>query len=72
MVVKIIKDGIPNVKKDVSVEILARITRVIARKYDCDIKIDVQDGELITEFIGDTTNKPLIIEDVEKIFFKDE
>ena len=72
MVIKIIKGGIPIIRRDASLEILARIARVVARKCGCDIKIDFQDGELITEFIGDKTNKPLIVEDVENIFFKDE
>ena len=55
-------NAIPNL------EILARIAKATARKFDCSLDIDFSEGNRHIEFIGDENNKNLIAAEIEHIF----
>lgn len=59
------KTGIPIIRQDVSLEILARVTRPVARNHGCDLEIRSPSD---IEFVGDLKSKPSIVKDVETIF----
>jgi hypothetical protein len=54
-------------RQDANQEILARIIKATARKYQCSVKIDFSDGRCCAQFIGDNTLKPHIVKEVEDI-----
>jgi len=49
-------------------EVLARIIKATARKYNCSMVIDFNNGNRTVEFIGDEASKPLIIKELNDIF----
>ena len=63
---------IPVKIEDTNIEVLARIVKAASRKFDCSMDIDFQNGNRKAEFIGDEIYKPLIAEEVECIFAKNE
>ena len=63
---------IPVKIEDTNIEVLARIVKAASRKFDCSMDIDFQNGNRKAEFIGDEIYKPLIAEEVECIFVKNE
>ena len=63
---------IPIKIEDTNIEVLARIVKVASKKFDCSMDIDFQNGNRKVEFIGDEIFKPLIAEEVECIFAKNE
>ena len=54
--------------EETNLEVLARIAKAAARKFDCSLDIDFSDGNRHIEFIGDETNKNLIAAEIEHIF----
>jgi metal-dependent amidase/aminoacylase/carboxypeptidase family protein len=54
--------------EETNVEVLARIAKAAARKYDCDVTIDFQNGNRRIEFSGDAANKAKIANTVEAYF----
>ena len=62
------KASIDIYNQDTNAEIVARIVKAASRKYSCNLNIDFQEGNRIMEFVGDETKKPLIAEDVQRIF----
>ena len=52
-------------------EVLARIIKATARKYNCDMVIDFSNGSRKVEFIGDEALKPRIAKEVKRIFEKE-
>ena len=65
-------DMIPVKIEDTNIEVLARIVKAASRKFDCSMDIDFQNGNRKVEFIGDEIFKPLIAEEIECIFAKNE
>ncbi len=59
---------IPINHEETSIEILARIAKAAARKFDCSLHIDFSGGNRRIEFIGDETNKALIAAEIEYLF----
>ena len=57
-------------QEETNLEVLARITKATARKYDCSLDIDFQDGKRRIEFIGDQERKAQIASTVENYFMK--
>ena len=57
-------------QEETNLEVLARITKATARKYDCSLDIDFQDGKRRIEFIGDQECKARIASAVENFFMK--
>ena len=55
-------------REETNLEILARITKATARKYDCSLTIDFKNGKRRIEFIGDNECKEQIANTVEKYF----
>ena len=51
-------------------EVLARIIKATARKYNCSIVIDFSDGNRTVEFVGDEACKPLIVKELNKYLLK--
>lgn len=47
-----------------NIEILAKITRAAAAKFNCDMRIFYQDGRLQSVFYGEEVYKPKIITEV--------
>ncbi len=62
---------IPINHEETNLEILARIAKVAARKFDCSLHIDFSDGNRQIEFVGDETNKALIAAEMEYLFDAD-
>lgn len=60
--------SIPINHEETNLEVLARIAKVAARKFDCSMRIDFRDGHRFIEFIGDETNKALIVAEMEYLF----
>ena len=60
--------SIPINHEETNLEVLARIAKAAARKFDCSLHIDFNDGNRCIEFIGDETNKALIAAEVEYLF----
>lgn len=63
---------IPVQIEDTNIEVLAKIVKAASRKFDCSMNIDFRNGNRKVEFIGDEIFKPLIAEEVECIFAKNE
>ena len=59
---------IPINQEETNLEILARIAKAAARKFDCSLDIDFSEGNRHIEFIGDENNKNLIAAEIEHIF----
>ncbi len=59
---------IPINQEETNLEVLARIAKATARKFDCSLDIDFSDGNRHIEFIGDETSKNLIAAEIEHIF----
>ncbi len=59
-------------RKDANMEILARIVKSTSKKYGCSMNIDFSGGRRLAEFVGDSTLKPFIVEEVESLFKKDQ
>jgi hypothetical protein len=59
---------IPINQEETNLEILARIAKATARKFDCSLDIDFSEGNRHIEFIGDENNKNLIAAEIEHIF----
>ena len=57
-------------QEETNLEVLARITKATAQKYDCSLDIDFQDGKRRIEFIGDQERKAQIASTVENYFMK--
>jgi hypothetical protein len=62
---------IPINHEETNLEILARIAKAAARKFDCSLHIDFSNGNRRIEFIGDETNKALIAAEMEYLFEAD-
>ena len=60
--------SIPINHEETNLEILARIAKAAARKFDCSVHIDFNDGNRQIEFIGDEHNKALIAAEMEYMF----
>ena len=63
---------IPIKFEDANIEVLAKIVKAASRKYDCSMDIDFNNGNRKAEFVGDEFYKPLIVEEVQDIFVKNE
>lgn len=55
-------------REETNLEILARITKATAHKYDCSLTIDFQNGNRRIEFVGNSAEKPRIADQVKRIF----
>ncbi len=60
--------SIPIKHEETNLEILARIAKASARKFDCSLHIDFSNGNRRIEFIGDETSKALIAAEMEYLF----
>lgn len=54
--------------ENTNAEVLARIFKAEARKYDCSVDIDFSDGKRITRFVGDEEYASHIFEEVQNYF----
>jgi len=61
---------IPITVEETNNEILARIIKATARKFNCSMVIDFRDGNRTIEFVGDEAFKPQIVEELKEIFNK--
>ena len=61
---------IPITVEETNKEILARMIKATARKFNCSMVIDFRDGNRTIEFVGDEAFKPQIIEELKTIFKK--
>ena len=59
---------IPINHEETNLEVLARIAKAAARKFDCSLDIDFNNGNRRIEFIGDEANKKLIAAEMEYLF----
>ncbi len=59
---------IPINREETNLEVLARIAKATARKYNCSLNIDYSNGNRRIEFIGDETDKALIAAEMESLF----
>lgn len=57
--------------ENTNAEVLARIMKSTASKYDCSVDIDFSDGRRDIEFIGDEEVKRHVIEEVADILLYD-
>lgn len=55
-------------REETNLEILARIAKAAARKYDCTLTIDFHDGNRRIAFCGDSTAKQKIADTLETYF----
>ena len=55
-------------REETNLEVLARITKATARKYDCSLTIDYKNGKRRIEFIGDKECQEEIANTVENYF----
>lgn len=55
-------------REETNLEVLARIAKATARKYDCSMRIDFHNGKRQIEFIGDSECKAKIANAVEDCF----
>lgn len=55
-------------QEETNLEVLARIAKATARKYDCSMRIDFTNGKRQIEFIGDNECKAKIATAVEDYF----
>jgi hypothetical protein len=62
--------GIKVTLEDTNAEVLARIAKAAAKKFNCSLTIDFHDGNRTIEFVGDESCKPAIAREVENIFRK--
>jgi len=49
-------------------EVLARIIKATARKYNCSMVINFNNGNRTVEFVGDEASKSLIVKELNNIF----
>ncbi len=63
--------SIPINREETNLEILARIAKASARKFDCSLHIDFSNGNRRIEFIGDEATKALIAAEMEYLFDAD-
>lgn len=59
---------IPINRVETNLEILARIAKAAAQKFDCSLNIDFSNGNRRIEFVGDETRKALIAAEMEYLF----
>lgn len=64
--------NIPIAKEETNKEVLARIIKATARKFNCSMVIDFSNGNRTVEFIGDEVHKQQIVEELKDIFNKKE
>lgn len=55
-------------QEETNLEVLARIAKATARKYDCSMRIDFKNGKRQIEFIGNNECKVKIANAVEDYF----
>lgn len=55
-------------REETNLEVLARIAKATARKYDCSMSIDFQNGKRQIEFIGSNECKTKIANALEDCF----
>ena len=55
-------------REETNLEVLARIAKATARKYDCSMRIDFQNGKRQIEFVGDAECKAKIAGAMENYF----
>lgn len=60
--------AIPISFENTNLEILARIVKATAEKYDCSMSIDFHDGKRESRFIGDGNFKDHIFDEVRNFF----
>jgi len=58
---------IPVQIEETNKEVLARIIKATAQKYNCNLVIDFSNGNRKVEFTGDEACKPLIVEELQNI-----
>jgi len=58
---------IPVQIEETNKEVLARIIKATAQKYNCNLVIDFSNGNRKVEFTGDEACKPLIVEKLKDI-----
>lgn len=61
-------NGIKVTLEDTNAEVLARIAKAAAKKFNCSLNIDFSDGNRTIEFVGDESCKPAIARELENIF----
>lgn len=66
--VKKMSDKIPIIFDETNQEVLARIIKATARKYNCNMLIDFNNGNRKVDFIGDEACKAHIAAELENIF----
>ena len=54
--------------EETNLEVLARIAKATARKFDCSLHIDYSNGNRRIEFVGDESSKALIAAEMEYLF----
>jgi hypothetical protein len=54
--------------EETNLEVLARIAKAAARKFDCSIEIDFSNGQRRIAFVGDETRKAMIAAEMEYLF----
>lgn len=59
---------IPINHEETNLEVMARIAKATARKYDCSLHIDYSNGNRRIEFVGDETHKALIAAEMASLF----
>jgi len=55
-------------QEETNLEVLARIAKATARKYNCSMRIDFSGGQRRIEFFGDEGCKTQIAAEVEHLF----
>jgi hypothetical protein len=59
---------IPITIEETNNEIIARIIKAAAQKFNCTMVIDFSNGNRKVEFVGDEAHKPQIVEELKSIF----
>lgn len=62
---------IPITIEETNKEVIARIIKATAEKFNCTMVIDFKNGNRKVEFVGDEAHKPQIVEELREIFNKD-
>jgi hypothetical protein len=63
---------IPVQIEETNKEVLARIIKATAKKYNCNLVIDFSNGNRKVEFTGDEACKPLIVAELKEILKYDQ
>lgn len=63
---------IPIQREETNKEVLARIIKATAKKYNCNLVIDFSNGNRKVEFTGDETCKALIVAELKDILKYDQ